>query len=132
MATRNAFEIVPFGLYRHRVGGDRRVGRFWYRWFMEANPNWYVGINANLASTGVGLAKAARLLEGLSYRATLARGFAVVRGDDGSVLTRAAAVPRGGALRIGFADGEVPAVAGGGAPAPKRARTGEGGQGSLF
>jgi exodeoxyribonuclease VII large subunit len=78
------------------------------------------------------LARAARLLEGLSYRATLARGFAVVRGDDGAVLTRAAAVPRGGALRIGFADGEVQAVAGGGTPAPKRARTREGGQGSLF
>jgi hypothetical protein len=63
MASRNAFGIVPFGLYRHAVGGDRRVGKFWYRWFMEANPGWYVGINANLASTGVGLAKAGRLLE---------------------------------------------------------------------
>jgi hypothetical protein len=63
MAARTAFGIVPFGLYRRRVGGDRQVGKFWYRWFMEANPGWYVGINANLASTGVGLAKAARLLD---------------------------------------------------------------------
>jgi hypothetical protein len=63
MAARTAFGIVPFGLYRRQVGGDRRVGKFWYRWFMEANPGWYVGINANLASTGVGLAKAARLLD---------------------------------------------------------------------
>ena len=62
LAARNAFGMVPFGLYRHPVGGDRQLGKFWYRWFMEANPDWYVGINANLASTGVGLAKAARLL----------------------------------------------------------------------
>ncbi len=62
MTARNAFGIVPYGLYRRQQGGHRRVGRFWYRWFYEENPDWYVGINANLASTGVGLVKAARLL----------------------------------------------------------------------
>lgn len=62
MTARNAFGIVPFGLYRAKPMGGRRLGAFWYRWFMEPKPEWYVGINANLASAGVGLVKAAGLL----------------------------------------------------------------------
>jgi hypothetical protein len=62
MTERNAFGIVPYGLYRKDPGGNRSLGRFWYRWFMEANPDWYVGINSNLAATGFALAKAARIL----------------------------------------------------------------------
>lgn len=76
------------------------------------------------------LARATRLLEGLSYRATLARGFAVVRAE-GSVATRAAQVAAGATLRLSFSDGDVDAVAGG-APAPKPRRKGPSGQGSLF
>jgi len=62
LTRRNAFGIVPYGLYRKDPGGNRNLGRFWYRWFYEENPIWYVGVNANLASAGVGLVKAARLL----------------------------------------------------------------------
>lgn len=63
MTARNVFGIVPFGLYRAKPAGGRWIGRYWYRWFMEPSPAWCVGINANLASAGVGLARAARLLE---------------------------------------------------------------------
>jgi hypothetical protein len=63
MTERNAFGIVPYGLFRKDPGGNRNLGRFWYRWFMEANPDWYVGINSNLAATGMALAKAARILK---------------------------------------------------------------------
>jgi len=88
------------------------------------------------------LAQARRHLEGLareleliSYRAVLERGFALVRGGDGTVRRRAAALKPGEALTLTFADGDAPAQAGEakpeipGKPAKKRpARD----QGSLF
>lgn len=77
------------------------------------------------------LGRAARLLEGLSYRATLARGYAVVCGEGG-LVTRAAGVAPGARLAIGFHDGEVQATAAGEAPAPRRPRRPPSGQGSLF
>lgn len=62
IAQRNSFQIVPLGLFTEAPGGDRRVGSYWYRYFMQPD-GWWVGINANLASTGVGLTRAARILE---------------------------------------------------------------------
>ncbi|ANK82944.1 MAG: exodeoxyribonuclease VII large subunit [Rhizobiales bacterium NRL2] len=65
----------------------------------------------------------ARLLEVFSYKATLQRGFAVIRDDAGQPLTRAAAVQAGAALEIEFADGRRNAVAAGdGKPAARRAK----------
>lgn len=52
-----------------------------------------------------------RVLESVSYKNVLKRGFAVVRGTDGSVL-RAGDVSEGASLGIEFYDGEVSAVAG--------------------
>lgn len=49
----------------------------------------------------------ARLLDGLSYRGVLARGFALVRGAGGAVRRRAAEVKPGEALALVFADGVV-------------------------
>jgi exodeoxyribonuclease VII large subunit len=75
----------------------------------------------------------ARLLDGLSYRGVLERGFALVRGADGTVRRRAAAVKPGEALTLTFADGEVKAGepgTGGGAPRPRKAKASD--QGSLF
>jgi exodeoxyribonuclease VII large subunit len=89
-----------------------------------------------------GIAKARRALETLtrvmdsvSYRAVLERGFALVRGGDGTVRRRAAAVQPAEALHITFADGEAKAVAGGepSPPNPKpRAKRPGGSQGDLF
>ncbi len=63
MAHRNNYGIVPYGLFvGEDPGGNRRIGRFWYRYFMRPERGWWVGINANLASTGVGLIKASRVL----------------------------------------------------------------------
>jgi hypothetical protein len=68
MAHRSAFGTIPFGLYTGKdPGGNRRIGELWYRWFMKpkgetAAADWWVGINAHLASNGVGLLKASRLL----------------------------------------------------------------------
>ncbi len=63
LAERNAFGIVPFGLFSGNPGGNRKVGTYFYRYFMKPDENWWVGINANLASAGVGLMKASRILE---------------------------------------------------------------------
>ncbi len=71
-----------------------------------------------------------RVLDGISYRAVLERGFALVRGADGGIRRRAADIKAGEALRLTFADGEKAAHAeGSGAPRGKKAATD---QGSLF
>ena len=68
MSKRSCFGIIPFGIYYHRdPGGNRRIGDHWYRWFMKpggerGSEEWWVGINAHLASHGVGLCRAARIL----------------------------------------------------------------------
>ncbi|MFD1343228.1 exodeoxyribonuclease VII large subunit, partial [Litorisediminicola beolgyonensis] len=74
------------------------------------------------------LAQLDRLRETLGYRATLERGYAVVRGDGAVVTTKAAAAEASG-LEIEFADGRLkiggaPAKGGKPKPAPE--------QGSLF
>ena len=93
----------------------------------------------------VGLCGVAQLLEAVSYRGVLARGFALVRDEGGAALRRAAEIREEQALRIEFADGEIFASSGGTRTAEarggearaarsKRARrslNGDG-QGSLF
>ena len=62
MASRNSFGIIPFGFYTGEdPGGNRKIGPYWYRYFMVPE-DWWVGINANIASMGVGLIKASRTL----------------------------------------------------------------------
>jgi exodeoxyribonuclease VII large subunit len=58
------------------------------------------------------LAAPARLLETLSHKATLARGFALVIDADGKVVRAAAALSTGDAVRLTFADGAAPATIG--------------------
>jgi exodeoxyribonuclease VII large subunit len=74
------------------------------------------------------LAACARMLETLSHKATLARGFALVR-RNGVIVRRARELAGGDAVQIGFADGDAPATIGG---ARKREKRDEPGQGSLF
>ncbi|MEL7098796.1 MAG: exodeoxyribonuclease VII large subunit [Pseudomonadota bacterium] len=89
-----------------------------------------------LAKTGTSQVKALRqkleamdrLRETLSYKATLARGYAVVRGDGAVVTTKRAAEAASG-LEIEFADGRLK-LGGRKSPAKATAKTPE--QGSLF
>ena len=78
----------------------------------------------------------ARLLDGVSYRAALERGFALVRGPDGHVRRRAATIASGEKLTIVFTDGEVKALATeGGEPAgtkPAKPRKVKDDQGTLL
>ena len=79
----------------------------------------------------------AKLLQSLGYHNVLARGFALVRGEDGAMLRRAAEVKPGAALDIEFADGHVGAHADAAARKPEVAaktprRRGDDKQGSLL
>ena len=79
----------------------------------------------------------AKLLHTLGYHNVLSRGFALVRGEDGAMLRRAAEVKPGSALDIEFADGHVEAHADGAARKPEpeaktQRRRGDDKQGSLL
>ena len=67
------------------------------------------GLKARAAEAG----SLAQLLRTLSHKSVLERGFALVRGEDGHVVRRAAAVERKARLDIEFADGHVSAYSGG-------------------
>jgi len=61
---KNSFGIVPYGLFsKENPGGNRKAGNYWYRYFMHPDMSWWVGINANIASAGIGLLKAAKILQ---------------------------------------------------------------------
>lgn len=63
LSGKNSFGIIPFGLYEKKdPGGNRQIAKYWYRYFMEPELEWWVGINANIASAGIGLLKAAAVL----------------------------------------------------------------------
>lgn len=64
ITAKNIFELVPFGLYtKEDPGGNRKAGQYWYRYFMQPESDWWVGINANLASAAIGLVKASAVLK---------------------------------------------------------------------
>ena len=68
-AARNAYGLLPYGLSAKDLGGGRRAGRYFYRYFMglherqDSNDTaWWVGVNANIAAMGIALAKASQIL----------------------------------------------------------------------
>jgi len=77
------------------------------------------------------LQAAARVLDSISYKSVLARGFALVRGEDGKLRRRAGALSSGESLTLVFADGEAAAVAAGSKAAAKGKKP-KPDQGSLF
>jgi len=92
---------------------------------------------ARLITFGERLASLGRIIDSVSYRSVLERGFVLVRGENGSVRRRSDKVVLGETLSLTFVDGVRTAVAGGsGVPKPKaRAKSNKatkGGQDSLF
>ncbi len=85
---------------------------------------------ARLAQAKKHLDGLTRVLDSVSHKSVLERGFALVRGEDGNVRRRAAAVKPGEALTLTFADGDKPAVAEGGSGKAKSKKPLD--QGSLF
>jgi exodeoxyribonuclease VII large subunit len=71
-----------------------------------------------------------RVLDTVSHKSVLERGFALVRGQDGTVRRRAASLQPGESLTLTFADGDAGVEAGG---KPKSVKKKPGvDQGSLF
>lgn len=66
---------------------------------------------AHVAERQARLDSLSRILESVSYRNVLERGFALVRGSDGVLKRRAAAVSSGEELIVTFADESTSAVA---------------------
>jgi exodeoxyribonuclease VII large subunit len=85
---------------------------------------------ARLAAARRQLDGLARVLDSVSHKSVLERGFALVRGEDGAVRRRAAAIKNGESLTLTFLDGDAKAVAGDGNKTPKKKRGVD--QGSLF
>jgi exodeoxyribonuclease VII large subunit len=71
-----------------------------------------------------------RLLESVSHKSVLDRGFALVRGEGGQVRRRAGQVKAGETLTLTFADGDKQVTADGGVPRSKAKKPAD--QGSLF
>ena len=67
--------------------------------------------------TGLG-----KLIDSLSYKNVLKRGFALVTGPDGQLVRSSTALGDGDRVSIGFADGEKSAVIGEDAPPPRPAK----------
>jgi exodeoxyribonuclease VII large subunit len=76
------------------------------------------------------LAGLVRELDLISYRKVLERGFALVRGEDGTVRRRADSLQSGESLTLTFTDGDAKAVAGDGKPKTPKKKAAD--QGSLF
>ena len=81
----------------------------------------------------VRLERSYQLLRAFSYQSVLERGFALVKGEDGTVRRRAADLRSGESLTLTFADGDAKAQAGEGDSRPKPSKKKQGtDQGSLF
>jgi exodeoxyribonuclease VII large subunit len=92
VGTRLNVEAIVRDLGRKRVELDRIARRM-----ADSGSRQIKALSERLEATD-------RLRETLSYKATLARGYAVVRGEGGVVTTKAAA-QKAGALEVEFIDG---------------------------
>ncbi len=106
-----------------RLSPDRLAvqARQYRRQLPDLEARMAAAVARGLESRRRDLSAQGRTLESLSYRAVLARGFAVVRDAARKPVTRAGVLRAGDEVRIEFADGpdaEVPAVVSG-APAGK-------------
>ena len=83
LSEKNSFGIVPFGLYENRdPGGNRKIEGYWYRYFMQPELEWWVGINSNIASAGIGLLKAAYVLKNERMKASAQKQLDWILGSN--------------------------------------------------
>ncbi|HEV7291520.1 MAG TPA: exodeoxyribonuclease VII large subunit, partial [Devosia sp.] len=91
-------------------------------------------IRLTLADRRNTLTQSAKLLDSLSYKSVLARGYAVVKDAEGQLVHSKAALSPGDLVSLEFGDGSVDATVAGSPPLRKKANTpsGEATQESLF
>jgi exodeoxyribonuclease VII large subunit len=70
----------------------------------------YASMLQGLSLRGAALVQAGKLLEALSYRSVLERGYAVIKDTDGNLVHQRAGLSPGDAVAIEFADGAVGAT----------------------
>lgn len=107
-AHRSAFERSSARLRAHVVARAAQIGRDRLIRLERARRR---GLHALLARSRARLDAQAKLLSTLGYHNVLARGFALVRSSEGTMLRRGAEIKPGMALDIEFADRHVPAHA---------------------
>jgi exodeoxyribonuclease VII large subunit len=100
----------------------------------ELSDRIHTAMQRSLLKRSSGLAGLSQLLNSLSHRSVLQRGFAIVRGDAGQMLRSVASACATTAFDIEFADGHVAAEprAIPMRPAPTKPGGKAGSQGSLF
>jgi len=65
----NNFNLAPIGLYlAEDPGGNNKIGDYWVRYLTVTDNAWGGGINANAASTGIGLIHAAKIVQNEKLR----------------------------------------------------------------
>jgi exodeoxyribonuclease VII large subunit len=91
-------------------------------------------IRLTLADRRNTLTQSAKLLDSLSYKSVLARGYAVVKDAEGQLVHSKAALSPGDLVSLEFGDGSVDATVAGSPPLRKKAKTpsSEATQESLF
>lgn len=102
--------LRPQGLKNRLAQGGERLGALSAR-MGRAHQN-------RLSEATRKLEGLTRILDSVSYRAVLARGFALVRGADGLLKRGAGEIAQGEVLSLTFADGATPVIAGGSAHSP--------------
>lgn len=114
--ARDATRVAPSGLLRRMAGFRDRLD--------SAARGTDRCIDVRLQQRRTRLDHAGRLVESLSYKAILERGFALVRDGEDKPLKRVSDVKAGSALSIEFVDGRVQALAAGAGvasrPAPRK------------
>jgi exodeoxyribonuclease VII large subunit len=95
--------LRPTSIHRHMSLCGERVTALGQRLLRREHTR--------LAERRAQLDAAARVLESVSYRNVLDRGFALVRGDDGTLRRRASEISSGEALILTFTDESTSAVA---------------------
>jgi exodeoxyribonuclease VII large subunit len=100
----------------------------------EVSERLALGARRHLAGLGQTLTALGKLLETLSYKTTLSRGYAFVAGTKDRLIRRAADIASGERLTLTFADGTAGVTADGEPQDPKKPRTKvkPAGQGDLF
>ncbi|HSZ11453.1 MAG TPA: exodeoxyribonuclease VII large subunit, partial [Rhizomicrobium sp.] len=116
--------LQPRAIQRHIEVSLRRVSDFGQRIVQNHR--------AHVAAAGKRLEGLARVLDSVSYRAVLSRGFALVRGEDGGLRRAASAIASGERLELTFADGKAEAIAGSRPATPRKPSKPGGKQGTLF
>jgi exodeoxyribonuclease VII large subunit len=88
----------------------------------------------HLAERRAALTQSGKLLESLSYRSVLARGYAVIKDEEGNLVHERAGLAPGDMVAIEFADGDVSATIAGSATIKRKPRPQPdiAGQESLF